>query len=90
MKYSLVSAWLLSLLLLSQAAGAEEVSGESILFWTPQQQITGYRAIDKLFSTRPVTASTRPYPLLPDPRDFSGFSYRYDGRKLGLEDYIRE
>ena len=71
---------------------AEEssITGQSILFWTPQQQISGYRAIDQLFATRPVTASKPPYPLLPDARDFSGFSYRYDGRKLTIDDYLRD
>jgi len=65
-------------------------TGESILFWSEQKQVSGYRAIDRLFSTRPVAASSIPYPLLPDTRDLSGFSYRHDGRKLTIDDYLRE
>ena len=71
-------------------AQQQSLTGESILFWSPQQQVLGYRAIDEIFATRAIAPSSRPYPLLPDPRDFSEFSYRYDGRRLTLEDYIRE
>ncbi len=63
--------------------------GESILFWTPQQQIAGYRSIDDLFTTREVQGVPNPYPLLPDHRDFSSFRYQHDGRRT-VDDFIRD
>ncbi len=71
---------------------AQEVllSGEGILFWSPEQQITGYRGIDKLYPTRKITAGQHAYPLIPAARDLSDFRYRYDGKRLSLDDYIRD
>ena len=86
---------LVTLLLLSGSMGrsyaaAKEAIGANILFWSPQQQVLGYRAIDELFNTREIRSSKTPYPLLPDPMDFSAFRYRHDGRRLGVDDFVRE
>lgn len=67
----------------------EETLGQDILFWSPQQQIIGYRGIDDLFPTREIKRGTYAYPLLPDHRDFSEFRYRHDGNRLSIDDYIR-
>ena len=86
---------LVAILLVAGSAGTGYAAdnaaiGANILFWTPQQQVLGYRAIDQLFSTREIRGSKTPYPLLPDPMDLSAFRYRHDGRRLTVDDYIRE
>lgn len=68
---------------------AQELSGDSILFWSHAQQITGYRNIDGLFATREIERGEMAYPLLPDHRDFSKLSYRYGGERLTVDDYLR-
>ncbi len=71
------------------ASAQEETLGQNVLFWTPQQQIIGYRGIDDMFPTREINRGTYAYPLLPDHRDFSEFRYRHGGNRLSIEDYIR-
>ncbi|MCZ6616923.1 MAG: serine hydrolase [Gammaproteobacteria bacterium] len=72
------------------AQEVELLTGEGILFWSPQQQITGYRGIDKLYPTREITAGQTAYPLIPDERDLSDFRYRYNGKRFTLDDYLRD
>jgi CubicO group peptidase (beta-lactamase class C family) len=36
---------------------------ESQLFWTPEQQVAGYRNMEKIFAARNIKASDTPYPL---------------------------
>ncbi len=59
-----------------------------ILFWTPEQQVAGYRNIDQLSETRWVRASDDPYPLTPAPRDLSSVTYEVEGETYTVEDYI--
>jgi CubicO group peptidase (beta-lactamase class C family) len=82
----------LTFFVLSSGVRAQEaqLTGESILFWSPQQQVLGYRAIDELYATRALKASGLAYPLLPAARDFSDFRYRYDGKRQTLDDYIQQ
>jgi CubicO group peptidase (beta-lactamase class C family) len=82
----------LTFVVLSSGVRAQEaqLTGESILFWSPQQQVLGYRAIDELYATRALKASGLAYPLLPAARDFSDFRYRYDGKRQTLDDYIQQ
>ncbi len=85
-------AWGLAASCLGAALGwAEEVEvhgGEGILFWTPEQQIVGYRAIDDLYPTREIKAGGHPYPLIPAERDFSTFRYRHEGVRRTLDEYM--
>ena len=71
-------------------AQESEITGNDLLFWSPQQQVLGYRAIDQLFTTREISGSTQPYPLHPDPIDLSGMTYRYDGERRTLDQYVRD
>ena len=41
------------------------------LFWTPEQQVAGYRNMDKITWTRAVPAGDKPFPLPEDLRDLS-------------------
>jgi len=36
---------------------------ENVLRWTPEQQLRGYRNIDRIYPTRPIAKSPRPFPL---------------------------
>ncbi len=89
MKYGLVALiWLACSILPVQAAESNLVA-EGILFWTPEQQITGYRNIDELSPTREILAGPIAYPLIPAQRNLQDFRYRYNGRKHSIDDYMR-
>ena len=60
------------------------------LFWTPEQQVAGYRNIDQIFDTRVIHAGGEPYPLALSPRDLSGVTYEVDGATYTLDDYVRD
>lgn len=86
-------AFLLAACLLIPGLGLAAQSaplGKEILFWSPQQQITGYRDIGALYPTRPIPASPRPFPLLPDVQDFSGFKYTHDGETRSIDEFMRD
>ena len=83
---------LVAVCMASWGAWAEEVDlhgREGILFWSPEQQIVGYRAIDDLYPTREIKAGAHPYPLVPAHRDFASFRYRHQGQRLSLDDYMQ-
>ena len=73
-------------------AAAEDWSGfgdlENVLNWTPEQQLRGYRNIDKIYPTRPIPASDNPYPLPRRPVDFSGMRYEVDGETFDMEGFF--
>ena len=83
---------LLTLWLAGGASWAEEVDlhgGEGILFWSPQQQIIGYRAVDDLYPTREIQSGPHAYPLLPLREGAPpSFSYEYDGGRRTVADYM--
>ncbi len=79
------------LILCINPAQAEEddlLGGEGILFWSPEQQITGYRSIDELYATRELKAGPRPFPLIPTYRDMSDFRYRFNKKRYSIRDYM--
>lgn len=61
-----------------------------ILFWTPEQQVAGYRNIDQIGETRWIGASDDPYPLGSAPQDLSSVTYEVEGETYTVEDYIRD
>jgi CubicO group peptidase (beta-lactamase class C family) len=79
-------------------APSEAVSGdwagfgdlESILNWTPEQQLRGYRDIDKIYPTRPISASEDPYPLPARPVDLSALGYEVDGETFDMEGFFEQ
>ena len=87
--FNIVGVVCVCLSLSASASAQEETLGQDILFWSPQQQIIGYRGIDDMFPTREISRGTYAYPLLPDHRDFSEFRYRHAGNRLSIDDYIR-
>ncbi len=74
------------------AADAEDWSGfgdlENILNWTPEQQLRGYRNIDKIHPTRAVSASGDPYPLPARPVDLSGVRYEVEGEAFDMDGFF--
>jgi CubicO group peptidase (beta-lactamase class C family) len=74
------------------AAEAEDWSGfgdlENILNWTPEQQLRGYRNIDKIYPTRPVAAGGDPYPLPARPVDLSGVRYEVEGETFDMDGFF--
>jgi CubicO group peptidase (beta-lactamase class C family) len=59
----------------------------SILTWTPQQQATGYRTIEKIFKTRVVKRGTAVHPLPMAARQIAP-RYAYQGRTWTTDDYM--
>ena len=51
---------------------------DRFLFWTPEQQVAGYRNIDKVFPTRSISASTVTLELPPAPVDLGGVIIKTD------------
>jgi len=63
---------------------------ESQLFWTPEQQVAGYRNMEKIFPTRIIKASDTPYPLPYAKVDLSGVSFEVGGSVLTTDEYFLE
>jgi len=61
---------------------------DSVLFWTPAQQLAGFPNYDLLFDTRPIPASERPLALPDAALDWEEFIYAVDSVEFGLEDFI--
>ena len=61
---------------------------ENVLRWTPEQQLRGYRNIDRIYPTRPVTASPHPFPLPGKPADFSGLRYTVGAGTFDINAFV--
>lgn len=60
----------------------------NILFWTPEQQLAGYRNMDRIAPTRTVRAGGTPFPLTARPLDLSAMTYAVEGETYELEDFV--
>ena len=74
------------------APEAEDWSGfgvlENVLNWTPEQQLRGYRNIDRIYPTRPVTASERPYPLPSNWIELTDLRYEVSGATFDADQFF--
>ncbi|MGE3278071.1 MAG: serine hydrolase domain-containing protein [Vicinamibacterales bacterium] len=61
---------------------------ENVLNWTPEQQLRGYRNMDRIYPTRPVPASTDPFPLPSASADLSGVRYELDGQAYDIDAFM--
>ncbi len=61
-----------------------------ILFWTPEQQVAGYRNMEQVTAVRWVEASDDPYPLAAAPQELLGVAYDVEGESFTVEDYLRD
>lgn len=59
------------------------------LFWTPEQQVSGYRNMDKLSPTRRVAAGDKPYPLPKDEDDLGDVEIITEGFVMTVNDYVK-
>lgn len=60
----------------------------SILAWTPVQQATGYRNIEKIYPTRVIEAGPVPSALPDDPRALD-FAWVHDGRTYTVASFMK-
>ncbi len=61
---------------------------ENVLRWTPDQQLRGYRNMDKIYPTRPIPASADPYPLPERPVDMSRLQYEIEGETFDVPGFL--
>ena len=59
------------------------------LFWTPEQQVAGYRNMDKITWTRAVPAGEDPYPLPTQLLDLGGVEIATDDLTMTVDAYVR-
>ncbi|MBT8058663.1 MAG: beta-lactamase family protein [Gammaproteobacteria bacterium] len=61
---------------------------ERMLFWTPEQQVAGYRNIDRVFWTRAVPAGERVLELPEAPRPLGDVRIASKDRSLTVDEYF--
>lgn len=68
--------------------------GDDILFWTPQEQVAGYRNIEKVSPARRIPASDDPLPLPYAPRDLGSVeitgTFEEEPFSLTLDQYFAD
>ncbi len=74
----------------AKAALLSEDNPSQILFWSPEQQLFGYKNIDKIYPTRQITASDSPYPLTAAPQDLLSLTYELNGETYSIAQYIEK
>ena len=61
---------------------------EKILMWTPEQQVAGYRNMNKLRPTRKISAGGTVLELPQQLRDLGHFKIKTDGQSLTVDEYF--
>jgi len=61
---------------------------ERQLFWTPEQQVAGYRNIARIFPTRRIAAGSTPLVLPVQTRDLGTVQIQHDGGVMTVDDYF--
>jgi CubicO group peptidase (beta-lactamase class C family) len=54
-------------------------AADKVLFWTPEQQVAGYRNMDRIVPVRRIRAGDAPLPLPERPLDLDGLRVVHDG-----------
>ena len=62
---------------------------ESILFWTPEQQQTGYSSIAQLANTRQIKASENVLKLPSSVTNLAGFQHSHKGNAQNIDDFMQ-
>ena len=60
------------------------------LFWSPEEQVAGYRNMDKISPTRRVAAGNDPYPLAVTKIDLGAVEVVTDDGTMTVDEYIKE
>ncbi|MCH8059454.1 MAG: serine hydrolase [Proteobacteria bacterium] len=63
--------------------------GDDILFWTPEQKVSGFRNINRLYWTRGIWAGDNPFPLPYDRVDLSELQFEYEDTVVTIDDYVK-
>ena len=75
----------------SDTAIHRDLTGDAgILFWTPEQQVTGYSNIAGLYPTRAIQGRTVPADLPEKLITLDRFTYRLGWQKLTIADYMQK
>jgi CubicO group peptidase (beta-lactamase class C family) len=99
MKNTLIGAAAIGLATLAWAeapyidpADDEKYLGESAmqLFWTPEQQVAGYRNMDKIDWSREVPAGSDPYPLPTELQDLDSVEVTSGEVSMTVDAYVRK
>jgi len=63
---------------------------EKQLFWTPSQQVAGYRNMAKIYPSRPVVAAGRSLELPCEKKALGAVKIRYDGGVMTTDEYFEK
>ena len=81
----------LTLVLSISSAASEELDPQNILFWTPNQQLYGYKNIDQFRNTRPIRRGETVYPLpKQESAQLRDLTFEHDGNTWTLDDYMAD
>ena len=83
------AAILLTPLLAFAQNNADLLGSEHILFWTPEQQQSGYSSIAELGSTRLIKASENPLKLLVRDASLAGVHHVDQGKASSIDDFMQ-
>lgn len=61
---------------------------DKLLFWTPEQQVAGYRNMDKVFPTRIIKAGGKPSAMPEHRVDLDDVQISYEDGRLTTDDYF--
>ncbi len=61
---------------------------DQFLFWSPEQQVAGYRNIDKIFPTRAISASGAVLELPGAPVELGGVTLQTDNSSMTVDEYF--
>lgn len=64
-------------------------SDESPLFWTPEQQIVGYRNWDKIFPTRIIPKGNKVYSLPKKLISLDNLKFNFKGESVTVDEYFK-
>jgi len=63
-------------------------SPENTLFWTPEQQVAGYRNVEKIFPTRVIPAGGAVLELPEAPQDLGGVQIATENNSMTVDEYF--
>lgn len=63
---------------------------EKFLFWTPEQQVAGYRNINKIFPTRKIIAGKHPLELPEALININDVNVTADGKTITIDEYFKQ
>jgi len=73
----------------SNNASQINLTPKTILFWSTEEKINGFKNINEIFPTSLIKKSDSPYPLTYELIDIDNLTYNYKGKKYTIEDYIQ-